>query len=122
MRPSLLDPLFSDITTLDGVGAKTAELIANVVPMPAGPRDPRVGDLLFVLPHGLIDRRNRPEIASAPGGSIVTLSSVASRLGVVLDLIDHVLRRGVAGGCSIAGMGDVEVACDLGDVSAGVAS
>ena len=79
MRPSLLDPLFSDITTLDGVGAKTAELIANVVPMPAGPRDPRVGDLLFVLPHGLIDRRNRPEIASAPGGSIVTLEVQVDR-------------------------------------------
>ena len=33
----------------------------------------RVGDLLFHLPHTIIDRRNQPGIAAAPEGAIVTL-------------------------------------------------
>src|SRR5690606_19627722 len=38
-----------------------------------GDRNARVGDLLFVLPHSVIDRRNRPGIAGAAEGAIVTL-------------------------------------------------
>ena len=63
MRPSLLDPLFSPITALEGIGPKVADMIAKVVPADATDRDVRVGDLLFVLPHTVIDRRNRPGIA-----------------------------------------------------------
>jgi len=48
MRPSLLDPLFAPVTTLDGVGPKVAGLIANVVRMDTGGREARVGDLLFL--------------------------------------------------------------------------
>ena len=66
MRPSLLDPLFSPITALEGIGPKVADMIAKVVPADATDRDVRVGDLLFVLPHTVIDRRNRPGIALAP--------------------------------------------------------
>ena len=73
MRPSLLDPLFSPITALEGIGPKVAEMIAKVVPADATDRDVRVGDLLFVLPHTVIDRRNRPGIAFSAQGAIVTL-------------------------------------------------
>lgn len=73
MRPSRLDPLFAPATTLDGVGAKIADLLARILPADLAGRDVRVGDLLFVLPHSLIDRRNRPGIAAAPEGAIVTL-------------------------------------------------
>ncbi|MFC5586070.1 ATP-dependent DNA helicase RecG [Nitratireductor kimnyeongensis] len=79
MRPSLLDPLFAPVTALDGVGAKLADLLANIVPSDVAGRDLRVGDLLFVLPHSLIDRRNRPGIANAPEGSIVTLDLTVGR-------------------------------------------
>jgi ATP-dependent DNA helicase RecG len=73
MRPSVLDPLFASVTTLDGIGSKLAALLANVVPVDTTGRDVRIGDLIFVLPHGMIDRRKRYEIASAPEGVIVTI-------------------------------------------------
>src|SRR5690606_26974857 len=72
-RPSLLDPLFAPITTLAGVGTKVATLIERVLPVDVGDRPARVGDLLFVLPHSVIDRRSRPGIAGAIDGQIVTL-------------------------------------------------
>lgn len=73
MRPSLLDPLFAEATSLDKIGDKTADLIARVVPFDIAARPLRVGDLLFVLPHSLIDRRSRPGVAHAAEGAIVTL-------------------------------------------------
>jgi len=73
MRPSILDPLFATATALDGVGPKLAGLLANVVPADTTDREVRVGDLIFVLPHTMIDRRERHEITTAPPGSIVTL-------------------------------------------------
>ncbi|WP_274629076.1 ATP-dependent DNA helicase RecG [Arvimicrobium flavum] len=73
MRPPLLDPLFAPITSLDGVGPKVAKLIENVVPADLGDRAARVGDLIFTLPHSVIDRRHRPGIAHAAEGAIVTL-------------------------------------------------
>ncbi|PSJ64392.1 ATP-dependent DNA helicase RecG [Kumtagia ephedrae] len=73
MRPSLLDPLFVPITSLDGVGPKIGALIENVVPADLTARPARAGDLLFTLPNSIIDRRNRPGVALAPQGAIVTL-------------------------------------------------
>ncbi|WP_159585789.1 ATP-dependent DNA helicase RecG [Chelativorans xinjiangense] len=79
MRPSLLDPLFAPATSLEGVGDKVAGLIANVVPADLTARPLRVGDLLFVLPHSLIDRTNRPGVALAPQGAVVTLALTVDR-------------------------------------------
>ena len=79
MRPSLLDPLFAPATSLDGVGPKIAALIGNVVPADITGRDLRVGDLLFVLPHSVIDRRKRYRIVDAPEGSIITLDLQVDR-------------------------------------------
>ena len=73
MRPSLLDPLFVPITSLAGVGPKVGALIEKVVAADLGDRVARAGDLLFVLPHTVIDRRNRPGIAGSAEGAIVTL-------------------------------------------------
>ncbi len=50
MRPEILFPLFAEVTTLKGVGAKVAPQIRKV----AGPL---VRDLLFLAPTGLIHRR-----------------------------------------------------------------
>jgi ATP-dependent DNA helicase RecG len=79
MRPSLLDPLFAPATGLAGVGTKTAKLIERVVPADVTGRELRVVDLLFVMPHGVIDRRNRPGVAFSPHGTIVTLDLVVDR-------------------------------------------
>ncbi len=73
MRPSLLDPLFAPVSSLDGVGPKLADLIARIVPGDVQDREARIVDLMFTLPHSLIDRRNRPGIAHAAAGAIVTL-------------------------------------------------
>ncbi|MDY8109234.1 ATP-dependent DNA helicase RecG [Fulvimarina sp. 2208YS6-2-32] len=72
MRPSLLDPLFAAVTTLDGVGPKVAGLLQTLLVRPG--QSLRVRDLLFHLPSGLIDRRRREEILSAGQSSIVTLT------------------------------------------------
>ena len=79
MRPTILDPLFAPVTSLEGVGNKIAVLLANVVSADLTNRPLRVGDLVFTLPHSLIDRSNRPEIARAPQGAIVTLQVTVSR-------------------------------------------
>ena len=73
MRPSLLDPLFAPATSLPGIGDKLADLLARIVPVDTTGRELRVGDLIFALPHSLVDRRNRPGIAGAAEGAIVTL-------------------------------------------------
>jgi ATP-dependent DNA helicase RecG len=70
----LLAPLFSPLTTLKGVGATTAALIAKV----AG--GDRVIDLLFHLPESYLDRRQRPTIARAQTGQIVTLEVEVVRI------------------------------------------
>ncbi|MEO1704516.1 MAG: ATP-dependent DNA helicase RecG, partial [Pseudomonadota bacterium] len=49
-RPEILFPLFADLTTLPGVGPKVAQNMAAL-----GIEKPR--DLLFHLPHAIIDRR-----------------------------------------------------------------
>ncbi|MCB1312252.1 MAG: ATP-dependent DNA helicase RecG, partial [Sedimentitalea sp.] len=57
-RPEPLFPLFAGIETLEGVGPKTAKLLAQIDI--ATPRD-----LIFTLPHGVVDRRRRATIKGA---------------------------------------------------------
>ncbi|NBC32350.1 MAG: ATP-dependent DNA helicase RecG [Alphaproteobacteria bacterium] len=66
MRPPALNPLFAEITALPGVGPRIAPLLAKA----AGPK---VVDLLWHLPTGLIDRRQTPSVADAPVGEVATL-------------------------------------------------
>jgi ATP-dependent DNA helicase RecG len=66
MRPAILFPLFAEIRTLSGVGPKLEKLIARV----AGPR---LVDLVFDLPVGVVDRSYRPRLADAQAGRIATV-------------------------------------------------
>jgi ATP-dependent DNA helicase RecG len=78
MRPAILDPLFASVSSLPGVGPKIADLIVKVTGR-EDVEDCRVVDLLFHAPFSLIDRRNRPGIALAPQGSIVTIEGRVDR-------------------------------------------
>ncbi|ASP32903.1 ATP-dependent DNA helicase RecG [Labrenzia sp. VG12] len=78
MRPPVLDPLFAPVSTLPGIGPKIAKLVSGLVG--AQPeRDATVADLLFHIPHSLIDRRHRPGIAYSENGDIVTLDVIIGR-------------------------------------------
>ena len=78
MRPAILDPLFSPISGLPGVGPKIAELLIKLLGRETA-EDCRVIDLLFHAPFSLIDRRNQPGIARAPQGAIVTITARVDR-------------------------------------------
>ena len=76
MRPSVLNPLFAAITTLPGVGAKLEKLYGRLL----GRDDkPRVIDLLFHMPTGVIDRRARPKLRDAPLDTVVTVVVTVDR-------------------------------------------
>src|ERR1700759_995556 len=77
MRPAILFPLFAEIRTLSGVGPKLEKLIDRV----AGPR---LVDLIFDLPVGLIDRSYTPRLIEAEAGRIATL---------VLNVLEHTPSR-----------------------------
>ena len=77
MRPTILFPLFADIRTLPGVGPKLEKLIAKL----AGPR---LVDLIFDLPAGVIDRSYRPKLIAAEPGRIATLE---------VHVLDHLPPR-----------------------------
>ncbi|RFB95499.1 ATP-dependent DNA helicase RecG [Rhizobium leguminosarum bv. trifolii] len=78
MRPAILDPLFSPISGLPGVGPKIADLLVKLLGRET-PEDCRVIDLIFHAPFSLIDRRNQPGIARAPQGAIVTITARVDR-------------------------------------------
>lgn len=73
MRPSALNPLFAPAQSLTGIGPRLALLLKKCVVTPPGVTDPRVLDMLWHLPTGVIDRRAEPSIADAAPGTIATL-------------------------------------------------
>jgi ATP-dependent DNA helicase RecG len=66
MRPEILFPLFGPVGSLKGVGARVAPLLERV----AGPR---VRDLVFLPPQGLVHRR-RTSVRNAVEGEVQTLT------------------------------------------------
>ncbi len=76
MRPDRLSSFFASITTLSGVGPKVEKLFRRLLG-----RDevPRVIDLLFHLPTGVIDRRARPKLRDVVPGSVVTVEVTIDR-------------------------------------------
>jgi ATP-dependent DNA helicase RecG len=70
MRPLILNPLFASLTSLPGVGPKLEKLYARLLDREA----PRVVDLLFHLPAGVIDRRARPKLNEVQPGQVVTVA------------------------------------------------
>ncbi|MGB0682278.1 MAG: ATP-dependent DNA helicase RecG [Magnetovibrionaceae bacterium] len=73
MRPDVLFPLFSPVTSLNGVGAKLAKVLEKL-------GITRKVDLLWQKPVGLIDRRHSPKLSQAEPGRIATLT---------LDIVHH---------------------------------
>ena len=73
MRPQILFPLFADVAELKGVGPSFAKLIAKA----AGPR---VVDLLWHLPSGLLDWSKQSTTRDALAGEALTLK---------LLIVDH---------------------------------
>ncbi|SNX67589.1 ATP-dependent DNA helicase RecG [Cereibacter ovatus] len=65
-RPEILFPLFAGLETLDGVGPKTAKAFAGL-----GVTRPR--DLLFLLPHSVVDRTRRDSIHHVVPPATVTV-------------------------------------------------
>jgi ATP-dependent DNA helicase RecG len=76
-RPELLFPLFADLSTLTGVGSKTAKSFSGLQVF-------RPRDLIFTLPQSLIDRSLVATVYGQPTGKIVTVSALvlAHRPGV----------------------------------------
>jgi ATP-dependent DNA helicase RecG len=73
MRPAILFPLFAETRSLPGIGPRLEKLVARA----AGPR---LIDLIFHLPSGLIDRSYRPRLIEAEAGRIAT---------VTVNVLDH---------------------------------
>jgi ATP-dependent DNA helicase RecG len=67
MRPDILFPLFRPVTSLKGVGPRIGKLIEKA----AGPK---LLDLVWHLPTGIVDRRYRPKVAEVQEGVIATLT------------------------------------------------
>ncbi len=68
MRPEILFPLFQDVTALPGIGPRLAALLEKLT-------GPRVKDVLFHPPTGLIDRSRHVTVAEAPESQIVTMKA-----------------------------------------------
>src|SRR5579859_3089297 len=67
LRPEILFPLFAPVTSLKGIGQRFGKLVERA----AGPR---LVDLLWAKPAGVIDRRFSPKLRDAPPGQIATLT------------------------------------------------
>ena len=73
MRPAELTPLFASAQSLTGIGPRLVILMKKALRLPPGVTAPRVVDVLWHLPTGVIDRRAEPSVADATPGTIVTL-------------------------------------------------
>ncbi len=73
MRPNALSPLFASAQVLSGIGPRLMTLLKKALLLPPTVREPRVLDLLWHAPTGVIDRRAEPSVAEAVPGTIATL-------------------------------------------------
>lgn len=72
MRPDELFPLFADVTSLKGVGARVKDALTRAM-------GDRVRDLILTPPTGLIDRSYRPKISDAKKDEICTFTVTVGR-------------------------------------------
>jgi ATP-dependent DNA helicase RecG len=72
MRPPSLNPLFAALTSLPGVGPKQEKLYARLLGREG--EIPRIADLLFHVPSGVVDRRARPKLRDVQPGTVVTVA------------------------------------------------
>ncbi|SDG88375.1 ATP-dependent DNA helicase RecG [Roseospirillum parvum] len=66
MRPEVLNPLFAPIDSLPGVGPRLKPAFVRLT-------GETVRDLLWHLPHGVVDRRLSPALTDAVPGTVVTV-------------------------------------------------
>jgi ATP-dependent DNA helicase RecG len=69
MRPTILTPFFASATSIKGIGEKIAKLLAKLFNV----EQPRIIDLIFHAPSGLIDRRFKCTISQLPQQGVATL-------------------------------------------------
>ncbi len=74
MRPSVLTPLFASAQSLAGVGPRVLVLLKKALRLPPGITEPRIIDLIWHAPTGVIDRRAEPTVAGAVPGTIATFA------------------------------------------------
>ncbi len=81
MRPQLLNPLFTSVTSLKGIGGKLEKILARLLrpSVLEQSADVRIIDLLLHLPSAIIDRRNRPTITALPHDGVVTVEVIIGR-------------------------------------------
>ena len=75
MRPNLLNPLFGSLRSLPGIGPKQEQLFGRLL----GREDPRLLDLLWHLPSGIVDRRARPKLRDVVPGMVATVAVTVDR-------------------------------------------
>lgn len=78
LRSPALLPLFAGVGTLPGIGPRHAKALARLLPRPDG-GEPRLVDLLFHMPTGVVDRSYRPSIRQAEPGRIATIRVTVER-------------------------------------------
>ena len=77
-RPEILFPLFSDLTSLPGIGEKIATALGTL-------KISKPRDLIFTLPHSVVDRRVVPTVQNLSAAKTVT---------VRVTVIQHIAARG----------------------------
>lgn len=75
MRPSILQPLFTELTSLKGIGPRMKTLFTRLLDRPGEIKDPRKIDLLWHFPTGMVDRSNRPKIKDLKPGELATFDA-----------------------------------------------
>ena len=81
MRPDILNPLFANAAKLPGIGPKLEKALGKLFGRgdELNPEPAKIIDLLFHVPSGMIDRRNRPTINQLPEFGIVTVEVEVGR-------------------------------------------
>ncbi len=72
MRPEILNQLFKPVSSLEGIGPKLEKTLTRLFHGRETGEPARIADLLFHIPHSVIDRRNQPGIAAAREGMVAT--------------------------------------------------
>jgi len=72
MRPAILNPLFAPALNLKGVGPRVVTFLKKTLDLPPGITEPRVIDLIWHMPTGIVDRRSQPNLVDAVPGTIAT--------------------------------------------------
>jgi ATP-dependent DNA helicase RecG len=67
MRPDILFPLFADISTVSGIGPRSAELLDKAMGR-------RIRDVILTPPIGLVERKRLSGISNAVDGDMVILT------------------------------------------------